>query len=131
MGQAQQILNESVGEPMRDWIDNIPNDGIIRYLTYFNTEILFLTSPRALNEVLNDQVQNFVKTEHVRTLMSKMMGIGMILAEGEEHKVCNVSRCFNQQLTFPVYAKVFPTSLYIPPDQRSLPFFLEHVSGTS
>jgi len=32
--------------------------------------------------------------------MSKTMGIGMILAEEEEHKFCDISRYFNQQLTF-------------------------------
>lgn len=119
MGQSQRIFNEPVGEPMRDWIDSIPNDGLIRYLTYFNTEMLLVTKPKALNEVLNNQVQNFIKTEHVRTLMSKMMGIGMILAEGDEHKVCMPHFRICKETQFKVntvFTQDFPANVCVSPD---------------
>ena len=51
-GQFKRINTEPTGEPHRDWINNIPNDGLIYYTSLLNQGRLFITSPQALSEVL-------------------------------------------------------------------------------
>ena len=65
----------------------IPNDGIIRYLGLFNRERLLVTSPKALSEVLTTNSYDFIKPSNVRQTIGKIMGIGVLLAEADEHKL--------------------------------------------
>ena len=55
-GQFKRILAEPSGSPQRDWINSIPNDGLIYYTTLLNGGRLFITSPQALSEVLTTKV---------------------------------------------------------------------------
>ena len=72
---------------MRRWVNEIPNDGLIRYMHLFNAERLLITNPRALAEVLVTKNYDFVKPAMVRNGLGRILGIGVLLAEGEEHKV--------------------------------------------
>ena len=55
-GQFKRILAEPSGNPHREWINSIPNDGLIYYTTLLNAGRLFITSPQALSEVLTTKV---------------------------------------------------------------------------
>lgn len=66
--------------------NTIPNDGVIRYLGMFNSERLMVTSPKALSEVLTTKNYDFIKPEQMRRGLGRLLGIGILLAEGEEHK---------------------------------------------
>ena len=55
-GQFGRITAEPNGEPHRDWINNIPNEGLIYYTTLLNQGRLFITSPQAMSEVLTTKV---------------------------------------------------------------------------
>ena len=68
-------------------INSIPNNGLIRYLGPFNQERLLLTSPKALAEVLVTKNYEFVKPKAIRFSIGRILGIGILLAEGDEHKV--------------------------------------------
>jgi hypothetical protein len=72
---------------MRRWINTIPNDGLIRYRFLFNQERIFLTSPKALSEVLVQKSYDFIKPPTFRKGLGQILGVGVILAEGDEHKV--------------------------------------------
>lgn len=67
-------------------VANIPNDGIIRYLGIFNQERLLITSSKALAEVLVTRNYDFQKPGNVRFGLSRLLGVGVLLAEGDEHK---------------------------------------------
>jgi cytochrome P450 len=67
-------------------VNNIPNEGIIRYLGLFNSERIMITTPKALGEVLVTRNYDFVKPVHFRAGLGRLLGIGILLAEGEEHK---------------------------------------------
>lgn len=67
-------------------MNTIPNEGIIRYLAIFNSERLMVTSPKALSEVLVTKNYDFVKPSHIAQGLGRLLGIGVLLAEGEEHK---------------------------------------------
>lgn len=64
----------------------VPNDGVIRYLALLNSERLLLTSPKALAEVLVTKNYDFQKPAMMRYGLGRLLGIGVLLAEGEEHK---------------------------------------------
>ena len=65
----------------------MPNDGLIRYLHVFNAERVFLTSPKALAEVLVTKNYEFIKPSFFLANLGRLLGIGILFAEGDEHKV--------------------------------------------
>ena len=73
---------------MRKWIDQVPNDGILRYLDIFNREKLVVTNPKALAEILVHKSYDFIEPPHFVSGIGRILGVGLLLAEGEEHKVC-------------------------------------------
>lgn len=86
-GHSRQIRDKRSGEPMNDWINEIPNDGLVRYRSMFNSERLFVTSPAALSEVLVHRNYDFAKPSSLRRGLGRILGVGLIVAEGEQHKV--------------------------------------------
>ena len=53
----------------------------------FNMERLLITSPRALSEVLTTKSYIFVKPKPMRAGLGRILGVGVLLAEGDEHRV--------------------------------------------
>ncbi|KAI0125917.1 cytochrome P450 [Xylariales sp. AK1849] len=87
MGQFERIRAEPTGVPHREWVNSIPNDGIIRYLGPFNQERLLIVSPKALSEVLVTKNYDFQKPPQLRESIGRILGVGVLLAEGEQHKM--------------------------------------------
>ncbi|EED14436.1 cytochrome P450, putative [Talaromyces stipitatus ATCC 10500] len=85
-GHAKLVPNERSGMPLQEWINEVPNNGLIRYRMMFNKEIIFVTSPKALSEVLVQKNYDFSKPYKLRQGLGRILGIGLIIAEGEEHK---------------------------------------------
>lgn len=71
---------------MREWIKNIPNQGVIRYLGLFNAERLMITDPKGLSELLTLKAYDFVKPSEMRSGIGRILGFGLLLSEGDEHK---------------------------------------------
>lgn len=86
-GHASLLPDERSGRPMNRWINEIENDGLIRYRVKFNRERLFVTSPKALSEVLVQKNYDFAKPRSLRLGLGRILGVGLIVAEGEEHKM--------------------------------------------
>jgi hypothetical protein len=85
-GQASKIMAQPSGHPMREWIDEIPNDGLIRYTNWFNSERVLLTNPKTLAEVLSSKNYEFIKPAHFLDIIGRILGIGLLFAEGDEHR---------------------------------------------
>ncbi|TVY37039.1 Cytochrome P450 monooxygenase [Lachnellula subtilissima] len=85
-GQFPDILARPTGVPMIEWINSVPNEGLIRYLGLLNAERLIVASPKALGEVLVAKNYDFVKPAHVTAGLGRLLGVGVLLAEGDEHK---------------------------------------------
>lgn len=64
----------------------MPNDGIIRYLGLFNQERLLITSMKGLGEVLTTKSYDFRKPDQITRGIGRILGIGLLLAEGDVHK---------------------------------------------
>ncbi|KAF7555624.1 hypothetical protein G7046_g6516 [Stylonectria norvegica] len=85
-GQGRRIVAEPSGIPMREWVNEIPNDGIIRYRGLLNQERILVTSPKAIAEVLVTSNYAFEKPAQIKWSIGRILGIGVLLAEGDEHK---------------------------------------------
>lgn len=85
------VPNERSGMPLQEWINEVPNSGLIRYRMRFNKEVVFVTSPKGLSEVLVQKSYEFTKPSRLRLGLGRILGVGLIVAEGDEHKVC--ARC--------------------------------------
>ncbi|KAK8048549.1 cytochrome P450 [Apiospora phragmitis] len=86
-GHFAEIAAKPTGIPMREWINTIPNNGLIRYTGMFNQERIMPTSPKALADVLVTRSYDFEKPSQVRNSIGRILGIGVLLAEGDQHKV--------------------------------------------
>lgn len=86
MGQWFNITKEPSGVPMRHWLNTVPNEGLIRYLGFLNRERLLVTSPKVLAEVLNSKNYEFQRPQFLLRGIGKILGVGLLLAEGEDHK---------------------------------------------
>ncbi|KAL9070873.1 MAG: hypothetical protein Q9157_005666 [Trypethelium eluteriae] len=87
MGQVRHVPDERSGIPLNRWINEIPNDGLLGYRMKFNKERVFLTSPKALSEVLVQRNYEFCKPHRLRFGLGRILGVGLIIAEGDEHKM--------------------------------------------
>ncbi|CAG8909604.1 unnamed protein product [Penicillium egyptiacum] len=95
-GNSPSFLIETPYPQLREWAKNRPNQDLIRYYLVANLERVILTSPKALGELLVTKVYDFEKPELVRQSLRRITGDGILLAEGEEHKV-------NSSLQMPLY----------------------------
>ncbi|KND89536.1 Cytochrome P450 [Tolypocladium ophioglossoides CBS 100239] len=111
LGHGRKLISESPGAPLREWsvvplhrspstsitlascanmllrITGLEHDGLIRYLFFFNRERLIVASPKALAEVLVTKTYMFEKPDAVRNALGRVLGHGVLLAEGDEHKL--------------------------------------------
>ncbi|KAL8786457.1 MAG: hypothetical protein Q9213_002773 [Squamulea squamosa] len=86
LGQRLNMLKEANGQSFRRWQRKYPNDGIIRFLDVLNTETLLILSPKALSEVTVQKAYDFLKPPQMKGTLGKILGVGLFLAEGDEHK---------------------------------------------
>ncbi|KAK4949743.1 hypothetical protein LTR10_011585 [Elasticomyces elasticus] len=73
--------------PLRDWNRTIPNNGLIRFYLPGYQERLLVTSPRALSEILVTNEAHFTKPDFVKIRLQYVTGSGLLLADGEEHRM--------------------------------------------
>ena len=85
------VLFRLLAEPripeIEKWIDEIPNSGLIRYFGAFNRERIFITSPAAAKDLLYTEAYKFVKPELQHILAANIAGEGLLIQEGQEHKL--------------------------------------------
>ena len=87
MGHCFRLLRNNMGVPLREWISTVPNDGLFIVRGAFNSENVVPTSPEALREILVTKSYEFIKPALLRADLEPLLGVGMLLAEGDEHKV--------------------------------------------
>ncbi|KAI0453346.1 cytochrome P450 [Xylaria acuta] len=85
--QSLRLFSEPRGIPQSDWVDKVAHNGLVRYRTVINAERIIAASPEALAEVLTNKSYQFKKPEAVVTALKPIAGHGLLLAEGEQHKL--------------------------------------------
>ncbi|PBP20304.1 putative cytochrome P450 [Diplocarpon rosae] len=86
LGPSQLIRRRQVGELFLKYITEIPNDGLIRFPGLFGSDNLLLTGPSSLGEVLVHKSYDFEKPKELRKFLRIILGDGLIIVEGDEHK---------------------------------------------
>lgn len=87
MGHFWQMMETGPGDVIRSWANNLPNSSLIRYLDFFNFERVTVVSPAALADVLVHNCYDFEKPPQLRKGISRILGLGLFLSEGDVHKV--------------------------------------------
>ncbi|KAF2210486.1 hypothetical protein CERZMDRAFT_69474 [Cercospora zeae-maydis SCOH1-5] len=88
LGHARFTWEEPRGNAFLKWTDEIPNDGLIYYSGLFRaTGHVMVTSPDAIREVLVTRAYDYVKPEIGRKFLEQTTGRGLIVVEGDEHKL--------------------------------------------
>jgi cytochrome P450 len=64
----------------------VPNDGLILVRGFFNVDQLFPTNAATLSEVLVHKSYHFAKPTALRNFLAIILGKGLIVVEGDEHK---------------------------------------------
>ncbi|KAI8948670.1 cytochrome P450 [Xylaria longipes] len=85
--QSLRIWSEPRGVPQSDWVDKVVHNGLVRYRTIINAERIIVATPEALAEVLTTKSYQFKKPEVVVTALKPIAGHGILLAEGDQHKL--------------------------------------------
>ncbi|KAE8319781.1 cytochrome P450 [Aspergillus transmontanensis] len=86
-GNSDTVFLEAPYEHMRKWLENVPNDGLIRYYVSINLERILPVGPRALKEILVTKSYDFPKPEFIRASLKRLAGEhGLLLVEGDDHK---------------------------------------------
>ena len=68
------------------WSQKWPTAPFIRYISFGNTETLLVNSLKAHQEVLSTQCYSFVKPPFFARIVGEVTGMGLVFAEGDEHK---------------------------------------------
>ncbi|ORY67422.1 cytochrome P450 monooxygenase-like protein [Pseudomassariella vexata] len=85
-GHFGQVFNKGFGETEAQWMRDIPNKGFVYYLAQLNQPRLIVTSPTALREIMN-RTYEFIKPPGVKLFAAKILGIGLVLSEREQHRI--------------------------------------------
>lgn len=72
---------------LRKVASEFPQDGLVRYYFAGNVERVLVFGIKELEELLVTEVYDFSKSESLRIKLLRFTGNGLLLAEGEEHKV--------------------------------------------
>ncbi|KAL8758460.1 MAG: hypothetical protein Q9199_001478 [Rusavskia elegans] len=80
------MMESGPGDVLRSWANSVPNHGLIRYLDFFNLERVAIVGPAALAEVLVHKCYDFEKPPQLRKGISRILGLGLFLSEGDVHK---------------------------------------------
>ncbi|KAK8014352.1 cytochrome P450 97B3 [Apiospora arundinis] len=84
-GYGKRAFFGSKGEPVAQWNKSVQNDGIFRYLDVLNIERVAVTSPELVGQVLA-RIQDFEQSHNLFRLAMPILGPGIVLINGEEHK---------------------------------------------
>ena len=87
-GNTDTYVLQTPFEDLLKWSQSVPHNGLLRYYVAGNMERVLVASPKALSELLVQNVYEFPKPEFMRRALARITGNhGILLVEGLEHKV--------------------------------------------
>ena len=82
-GQFFEIITSECGVPQRNW--HTEHGTIIRYFFPFGAERLSVADDKAIHQMCNKNPYNYPKPVRAKLWMVRILGEGVLLAEGQEH----------------------------------------------
>lgn len=86
MSHGIDALSKPGGSGPLRALSNTPNDGLILYRDFFYQDRLLVTSTAILAEILVHKTYDFTKPDKVRNFLRRILGDGLIIVEGDEHR---------------------------------------------
>ena len=87
MGQViKDFTSGDPNEPFMTWMRKWPTADFVRYLSFFNSDALLVISLAAQKEILGKHCYSFAKPTLYFKLAADIVGRGVGIAEGHEHK---------------------------------------------
>lgn len=87
LGQTiHQFTSGHPEEPFRSWMRRWPEVPMIRYFGFANSDAILVNSLQGYKEVLHTKCYSFIRTTAFRRLIQDIIGVGLVFAEGEEHR---------------------------------------------
>lgn len=86
IGHGMMQFSKPPGEQLRKMVNEIPNDGLLRFKSFFNQDTLVPTTHETLKGVLSDHTYDYVKPSQFVKILRRILGDGLILVEGDVHK---------------------------------------------
>lgn len=86
MNYGTILWQRPAGEPLRKLINEVPNEGLIRFPSFFNIDWLLLTNSASLAEVLVHKCYDFEKPGPLRKFLSIILGEELVVVEGDLHR---------------------------------------------
>ncbi|KAL2073017.1 hypothetical protein VTL71DRAFT_10341 [Oculimacula yallundae] len=86
MGHSVELFGRPTGLPQLKWLSSISNNGLLHYRGGYNASRIMPTTPAALREVLVTKSYEFPKTRQSQESLIQVLGNGVLVAEGAEHK---------------------------------------------
>ncbi|TVY55472.1 Cytochrome P450 monooxygenase FUM15 [Lachnellula suecica] len=84
---ASVISEHPIGSSPLKWFKRFPDaDVIVMREALRGKDLLYAASPRALRDVLSTNTYAFEKPTNVRSLLTRILGYGLVGSEGEPHK---------------------------------------------
>ncbi|KAF2402949.1 putative P450 monooxygenase [Trichodelitschia bisporula] len=86
VGHGYAMFRKPPAKDFLKWVTDIPNDGLIYFRGFLYQDRLLLTNPQTLAEVLVQKSYDFEKPTKLRNFLRRILGDGLIIVEGDEHK---------------------------------------------
>src|SRR4051812_502603 len=87
MGHVGAIFSTPLGRQITEWMNTIPNDGLLFFRGVLGAEYLVITGSEGLRDVLFTHVYDFEKTSAFRRYTRRFLADGLVVLEGEAHKM--------------------------------------------
>lgn len=68
------------------WANSVQNQGLIRYYGVLHSERILVTSPEGIRDIIGNHAYAFQKPPATRTILTSILGDGLVVAEGEAHR---------------------------------------------
>ncbi|OAQ32172.1 cytochrome P450, partial [Linnemannia elongata AG-77] len=85
LGLFFDVIRREAGVTFREWTEQY--GGILCYKGLFNSQIIHLADPEAIHHVFNTHAYQYPKPDRVIRVMSSAIGAGLLLVEGDVHRV--------------------------------------------
>lgn len=87
LGQAYNLFSgDGPNDIYLAWSKKWPKAPFIRYISVGNSEVLLVNNMAAHKEVMQSKVYSLVKPSFFKRLVGEITGVGLLFADGEEHK---------------------------------------------
>lgn len=86
LGHSHAKFGAPADTSFEQWLNDIPNDGMIRAREAFGGDAIIAASPAILKKVLVEEPYSFVKDTRIRRILRLVLGDGLIVVEGDVHK---------------------------------------------